>query len=92
MKYVNSTLKNKFNLNTTFKLKPVTGPDNLLLLLIQHWAWNAHVFPTENNQHDFATLLLFQSYTGGQPAEFIHSLKGKVSEDPLDKAEENKNR
>ena len=81
MKYVNDTLKDKFNLNTTFKPKPVTGPDDLLLLLIQHWAQNAHVFPTENNQHDLAMLLLFQFYTGSWPAKFIHSLKGKASKD-----------
>ena len=92
MKYVNNTLKDKFDLDITFKPKPVTEPDNLLLLLVQHWAWNAHVFLMKDNWHDFATLLLFQSYTGGWPAEFIHSLKGKTSEDPLDKAEENKNK
>ena len=92
MKYVNSTLKDKFNLNITFKPKSVVGSDDLLLLLIQHWAQNAYVFPTENNQYDLATLLLFQFYTGGQPVKFIHFLKGKASEDSLGKAEENKNR
>ena len=92
MKYINSTLKDKFDLNTIFKPKPVAGSDNLLLLLIQHWAWDAHVFPTEDNQHDLVMLLLFQSYTGGQLAEFIHSSKGKASKDPLGKAEENKNK
>ena len=92
VKYVNNTLKDKFNLNITFKFKPVTGPDNLLLLLIQHWAQDAHVFLIENNWHDFITLLLFQSYTGGWPAKFIHFLKSKVSENSLNETEENKNK
>jgi hypothetical protein len=36
--------------------------------------------------------LLFQSYTGGRLAEFVHSSKGKASEDPLEEADEtNKN-
>jgi hypothetical protein len=32
--------------------------------------------------------LLFQSYTGGRSAEFVHSSKGKASEDPLGEADE----
>ena len=32
--------------------------------------------------------MLFQSYTGGRPAEFVHSSKGKASDDPLGKAED----
>ena len=92
MKYINSTLKDKFNLNITFKPKPVTELDDLLLLLIQYWAWNAHVFLTEDNWYDFAMLLLFQFYTDSQPAEFIHFSKGKTSEDLLNEAEKNKNK
>lgn len=92
VKYVNGTLKDEFGLDTTSKPKPVAGPDDLLLLLVQHWARDAHVFPTEDDRHDLATLLLFQSYTGGRPAEFVHSSKGKASEDPLGEVEENKNR
>ena len=92
VKYVNDTLKNKFNLNITFKLKLMTELDNLLLLLIQHWVWDAHVFPTKNDWYNFIMLLLFQFYMGSQPAEFIHSLKNKASENPLDKAKKNKNK
>jgi hypothetical protein len=33
-------------------------------------------------------ILLFQSYTGGRPAEFVYSSKGKTSEDPLGEAKE----
>jgi hypothetical protein len=35
-KYINGTLKVKFDLDTTSKPKPVAGPDDLLLLLVQH--------------------------------------------------------
>ena len=31
--------------------------------------------------------MLFQSYTGGRPAEFVYSSKGKASQDPLSEAE-----
>ena len=34
VKYVNSTLKDKFNLNIIFKFKLVTGSNDLLLLLV----------------------------------------------------------
>jgi hypothetical protein len=87
-KYINGTLKVRFELDSTSKSKPVAGPDDLLLLLVQHWARDEHVFPTEDDRHDVATILLFQSYTGGRPAEFVHSSKGKASEDPLGEAEE----
>jgi hypothetical protein len=36
LKYINSELKVDFNLDTTSKPKPVAGPDDLLLLLVQH--------------------------------------------------------
>ena len=32
--------------------------------------------------------MLFQAYTGGRPAEFVHASKGKASQDPLSEAEE----
>jgi hypothetical protein len=66
----------------------VAGPDDLLLLLVQHWARDESVFPTEDDRHDVATIMLFLSYTGGRPAEFVHSSKGKASQDPLGEAEE----
>jgi hypothetical protein len=83
LKYINGTLKVKLELNTTSKPKPVAGPDDLLLMLVQHWARDESVFPTEDDRHDVATVMLFQAYTGGRPAEFVHSSKGKASEDPL---------
>jgi hypothetical protein len=66
----------------------VAGPDDLLLLLVEHWARDESVFPTENDRHDIATIMLFQSYTGGRLAEFVHLVKGKASEDPFGKAED----
>ena len=88
LKYINGTLKCNFGLDTTSKPKPVAGPDDLLLLLVQHWARDESVFPTEDDRHDVATIMLFQSYTGGRPAEFVHSSKGKASQDPLGEAED----
>jgi hypothetical protein len=35
-KYINTILKVDFNLDTTFKLKPIAGLDDLLLLLVQY--------------------------------------------------------
>jgi hypothetical protein len=89
-KYINGTLKDKFGLDTTAKAKPVAGPDDLLLLLVQHWARDQSIFPTEDDRHDVATIMLFQSYTGGRPAEFVHSSKGKAADDPLGEAKTDK--
>ncbi|KAK8905619.1 hypothetical protein QC760_005541 [Botrytis cinerea] len=69
---INGTLEDNFGLDITAKAKPATGPDDLLLLLVQHWARDKSVFPTEDDRHDIATIMLFQSYTGGRPAEFVH--------------------
>ncbi|KAG4027417.1 hypothetical protein MFRU_030g00530 [Monilinia fructicola] len=90
IKYINGTLKIKFGLDTSSKPKPVAGPDDLLLLLTQHWSGDESVFPTEDDRHDVATIMLFQSYTGGRPAEFVHSSKGKAGEDPLGEAKTDK--
>jgi hypothetical protein len=65
----------------------VAGPDDLLRMLVQHWAPCEHVYSTENDRHDVATIMLFQAYTGGRPAEFVHASKGKASEDPLGERE-----
>ncbi|KAE8440383.1 hypothetical protein EG329_008182 [Mollisiaceae sp. DMI_Dod_QoI] len=92
VKYINTKLKVDFGLDTTSKPKPVAGPDDLLLLLVQHWARDESVFPTEDDRLDVATIMLFQSYTGGRPAEFVHASKGKASQDPLGKAEDAKKR
>lgn len=75
-------------MDTTSKPKAVAGPDDLLLMLIHHWARDESVFPIEDDRHDVATVMLFQAYTGGRPAEFVHSSRGKAGDDPLDEREE----
>jgi hypothetical protein len=80
-------LKVDFDLDDTAKPKPVAGSDDLLLLLVQHWARDKSVFPTEDDRLDLATIVLFNAYTGGRPAEFVHASKGKASQDPLGEAD-----
>ena len=36
LKFINSKLKVRFDLDTTSKPKPVAGPDDLILLLTHH--------------------------------------------------------
>lgn len=66
-KYINSKLKVDFDLDTTFKPKPVARLDDLLLLLVQHWARDEFVFSTEDDRHNVTSIMLFQSYTGRDP-------------------------
>jgi hypothetical protein len=80
-------LKVDFDLNDTSKPKPVAGSDDLLLLLVQLWARDKSIFLTKENRLDLATIVLFNAYTGGRPAEFIHASKGKASQDPYREAE-----
>ena len=42
----------------------MAGPDDLLLMLVQHWARDESVFPTEDDRHDVATVMLFSSLIG----------------------------
>jgi hypothetical protein len=54
--------------------------------------FNKFIFLTKDDCHDVATIMLYQAYIGGWPAEFIHLSKGKASEDPLgERKETNKN-
>ena len=62
----------------------MTGPDDLLLLLVHHWARDKSVFPTEDDRLDLPTIMLFQSYTGCRPAELVHAPRGRGLQDPLD--------
>ena len=87
-KYINTTLKVDSDLNTTSKPKPVAGPDDLLLLLVQYWARDESVFLTEDNRHNIAIIILFLSYIGGRLAEFVYLSKGKASQDLLGEVEE----
>jgi hypothetical protein len=53
-------------------------------LLVQHWARDESIFPTEDDRLDLATIMLFQSYTGCRPAELVHAPRGRGLQDPLD--------
>ena len=70
------------------KPKPLAGVDTLLLLLTHHWARDESIFRTEDDRLDFACATLFQAYTGGRPAEFVHGSKNAASQDPLGEEEE----
>ena len=82
--YINTKLRVLFELDMSAKPKPVTGPDNLLLLLVQHWACDESIFPTEDDRLNLPTIMLFQSYTGCRPAELVHAPQGRGLQDPLD--------
>jgi hypothetical protein len=92
LKYINSILKVNFEQDIMSKPKPVAGPDDMFLIFVQYWARDKSIFLTEDDHYDIAIVILFQAYTSGRPAEFVHSSKGKTSEDPLGEREEtNKN-
>ncbi|KAH9213467.1 hypothetical protein DL95DRAFT_302131, partial [Leptodontidium sp. 2 PMI_412] len=52
---IDGILKVKFKLRITSKSKPMTGPDELLLLL----ARDKSVFPTKNDYYDITIIILF---------------------------------
>lgn len=62
----------------------MTGSDDFLLLLVQHWACDESIFPTKDNRLDLPTTMLFQSYTGCRPTELVHVPRGSGLQDPLD--------
>lgn len=72
-----------FDLDKMPKEKPVLGVDDLLLGLTHHWTRDRSVFPTEDDRLDLATIMLFQSYTAGRPAEFVDGTKSRGRKDPL---------
>ncbi|KAM7192172.1 Protein of unknown function (DUF3435) domain containing protein [Rhypophila sp. PSN 637] len=73
----------KFDLDKMPKDKPVLGIDDLLLGLTHHWSRDRSVFPMEDDRLDLATIMLFQSYTAGRPAEFVDGTKSRGRKDPL---------
>ena len=78
-KYINTILKVDFDLDMISKPKLVTRSDDLLLLLVQYWAYDKSVFLTKDNWLDLAMIMLFLAYIGSRPAEFVYLLKGKAS-------------
>lgn len=61
----------------------MTEPDDLLLSLVQHWARDESIFPTEDDRLDLPMIMLFQAYTGCRPAELVHAPRGQGLQDPL---------
>ncbi|KAI9877636.1 MAG: hypothetical protein M1830_003251 [Pleopsidium flavum] len=51
------------------KSKPVTGVNDLLLVLIHHWAKDTAIFPNEEQRVQLLTILLFAAFTAPRPAE-----------------------
>jgi hypothetical protein len=72
-----------FDLDDQPGSKPVASSDDLLKVLIHHWAVDESVFPTEDDRLDLATIILFQAYTGCRPAELVDGTKTQGRGDPL---------
>ncbi|KAK7424607.1 hypothetical protein QQZ08_008490 [Neonectria magnoliae] len=83
VKYINGVLKVEFHLDDLPKTKPVMGVDDLLLGLTHHWSRDRSVFPTEDDQLDLPTVMLFQAYTACRPAELVDGTTSRGREDPL---------
>ncbi|KAM7182758.1 hypothetical protein V8F33_014049, partial [Rhypophila sp. PSN 637] len=83
MWYIQGLLTEEFDLDKMPKDKPVLGVDDLLWGLTHHRSRDRSVFPTEDDRLDLATIMLFQSYTAGRPAEFVDSTKSRGRKDPL---------
>jgi hypothetical protein len=47
------------------------GVDDLLRVLLYHWAKDTSVFPNERQRLQLATILLFAAYTSSRPAELV---------------------
>ncbi|KAM7183511.1 FluG domain containing protein [Rhypophila sp. PSN 637] len=74
VKYIQGLLTEGFDLDKMPKDKPG---------LTHHWSRDRSVFPTEDDRLDLATIMLFQSYTAGRPAEFVNGTKSRGRKDPL---------
>jgi hypothetical protein len=68
-------LEEEFDLDPAPKEKPVLGSDDVLLLLTHLWARDTCTFPTEDQRHGLATVLLFSLFTGARPAELVDAMK-----------------
>ena len=47
------------------------GVDDLLRVLLHHWAKDTSVFPHERQRVQLATIMLFGAYTSSRPAELV---------------------
>ncbi|KAM3536762.1 hypothetical protein ARSEF1564_010316, partial [Beauveria bassiana] len=82
-KYINTELKEKFDLDDQPGAKPVLSVDDLLLGLTHHWSRDRSVFPTEDDRLDLPTIMLFQAYTACRPAELVDGTKCRAASDPM---------
>jgi hypothetical protein len=82
-KYINATLKEKFQLDDQPATKPVMSVDDLFLGLTHHWSRDRSIFPTEDDRLDLPTIMLFQAYTACRPAELVDGTKCRGATDPL---------
>ncbi len=83
LKYINTTLKEKFHLDDQPATKPVMSVDDLFLGLTHHWSRDRSTFPTEDDRLDLPTIMLFQAYTACRPAELVDGTKCRGATDPL---------
>jgi hypothetical protein len=72
-------LKEEFELDPTPKDKPVLGSDDVLLLLTYLWARDTCVFPTEDQRHALATILILSIFMGARLAELVDAMKHNAS-------------
>ena len=68
-------MENDFGLDPSPKDKPVLGSDDVLLLLTHLWARDTCTFPTEDQRHGLATILLLSIFSGARPAELVDAMK-----------------
>lgn len=68
-------MEDEFELDPLPKDKPVLGSDDVLLLLTHLWARDTCTFPTEDQRHGLATILLLSIFTGARPAELVDAMK-----------------
>lgn len=62
-------------------VKLVLGADDLILLLIYHWARDISIFPIEDQHLAFVIIMLLLIYIGCRSTELVHIAKGKVATD-----------
>lgn len=65
----------EFGLDPSPKEKPALRSDDVLLLLIHLWARDTCTFPTEDQLHGLATILLLSIFTGARLAELVDVMK-----------------
>jgi hypothetical protein len=57
----------------------VLGLDDVLLLLTHLWARDTCTFPTEDQLHSLAAILVLSIFTGAWPGELVDATRGSAS-------------